>query len=164
MIISSIVASDINGAIGKDGDIPWHLPADLKYFKRTTMKHPIIMGRKCYESIGRPLPGRDNIIITRRRGYQAPGCEIYHSIDEAYQQMILRRCEEVFVIGGGEIYSQTEAHWDQLYWTLVHTEVSDADTWFKLERPELWDLVWTERHESDEKNTHSYTFQKFLRQ
>ncbi|MDX1687598.1 MAG: dihydrofolate reductase, partial [Candidatus Promineifilaceae bacterium] len=102
--ISLIAALDRNGVIGDDGRIPWRLPADLKYFKRVTMGKPLIMGRKTYESIGRPLPGRQNIVLTRQRDYRAPGCTVVHSLEEALAAA--GDAEEVMVAGGGSVYRQ----------------------------------------------------------
>ncbi len=107
MIISAIVATAHNGVIGKDNEIPWYLPADFAYFKRVTLNHHIIMGRNCYESIGRPLPKRTNVIVTRNPFYIASGCVIVHSVEEGLKLAKENGEEEVFIIGGGEIYKQT---------------------------------------------------------
>ncbi|MEO1434782.1 MAG: dihydrofolate reductase, partial [Bacteroidota bacterium] len=129
MKISIIVAQTENRVIGKDNDIPWYLPADLKYFKKVTTGHHIIMGRKCYESIGRPLPNRANVILTRRMDFHAEGCIVTHSLEEALD--IARRNEETeaFIIGGGEIYNLAMPLVDQIYLTQVHTEL-EGDIYF----------------------------------
>jgi len=107
-MISFIVAVTKNDVIGKDGGIPWYLPADLSHFKQTTMGHPIIMGRKTHESIGRTLPGRYNVLITRQKDYQpADGCTVVNSIEEALNLPKVKTDSEVFIIGGAEIYNQT---------------------------------------------------------
>ncbi len=163
MIISSIIAVAKDGAIGKDGDLPWKLPADLKHFKRTTMGYPVIMGRKCYESIGRPLPGRANVIITRNPDYQVRGCQVVHSIDAAYQSMVEAGHNKVFIIGGAEIYRQTEADWDELYWTEVDAQIEDADTHFHLAHPDRLTELSRENHPADDKNSHAYSFIHYQR-
>lgn len=158
MTIACIIATDRNGAIGKDNDIPWQMPADLKYFKKTTMSYPIVMGRKCYESIGRALPGRVNVVVTRQLEYQAKGCIVVHSIDEAYQQLVADGHDQIFIIGGAEIYRQTESHWDKYFLTQVHTEVKGADTHFELAHPDEWELVSSTDRLADERNPYDCTF------
>jgi dihydrofolate reductase len=126
MTIAAIVVTDVNNAIGKDNKLLCHLPADLKFFKATTMGYPIIMGRKTYESVGRILPGRRNIVITRSSDYRIEGAEIYHNIDAA-----IASCheEKVFIIGGAEIFKQTLPVTHEIYRTLVKHSFS-ADTYF----------------------------------
>lgn len=127
MLVSLIVAMSENRVIGKDNAIPWHLPGDLPRFKQITMGHPIIMGRKNHESIGRVLPGRTNIIVTRQPDYRVDGAVICFSLDEA-----LERCaneEEVFIIGGGEIYAQSINRADRIYLTILHQQI-DGDVFF----------------------------------
>ena len=119
MKISCIVATAKNNVIGKDNQIPWYLPADLKYFKKITTGHHIIMGRNCFESIGRALPKRTNVIITRDMFYAVSDCLITHSIDEALSLAEANGEEEAFIIGGGQIYEQTAELWDKLYLTEV---------------------------------------------
>jgi len=127
MKISIVVAMDANGVIGRGNELPWHLPADLQYFKKTTMGKPILMGRKTHESIGRPLPGRTNIVITRDSGYQAKGCVVVNSIDAAMQAA--GEQDEIMVIGGAEFYRQVLAHTSTIYLTRIHASV-DGDTVF----------------------------------
>lgn len=160
--INAIVAIAENGAIGKDGDIPWHLPEDLKYFKRTTMGYPIIMGRKCYDSIGRALPGRLNIVLTRKKNLKIEGCLVCNDIEEAYKACLEAKEDRCFIIGGADIYRLTEDQWDKYYLTEVHSEI-EADTFFELMRPEQWREVSRERHESNVKNPHNYSFVVFER-
>jgi len=119
MIISTIVAVAKNNVIGKDNDIPWYLPADLKYFKKITTGHHIVMGRKCYESIGRPLPKRTNVVVTRNPFFIATGCVITHNVAEAVQLAEANGEEEVFIIGGGQIYEIALPHVDRIYLTEV---------------------------------------------
>ena len=118
--ICLIAAIAANRVIGRNNALPWHLPADLKHFKALTMGHPVVMGRKTYASIGRPLPGRRNLVITRDRAYSAPGCEIVHSLDEA-----IAACggtEEIFIIGGAELYRESLPRAHRLEFTEIHTD------------------------------------------
>jgi len=155
MKISIVVAMDANGVIGRDNELPWHLPADLQHFKKTTMGKPILMGRKTWESIGRPLPGRTNIVITRDSDYQADGCVVVNSIDAA--MAAAGEQDEVMVIGGAEFYRQVLPRADTLYLTRIHASF-DGDTVF----PELNAADWREVERSDqsadEKNPHDYSF------
>jgi len=155
MKISIVVAMDANGVIGRDNELPWHLPADLQHFKKTTMGKPILMGRKTWESIGRPLPGRTNIVITRDSDYQADGCVVVNSIDAAMAAAAEQ--DEVMVIGGAEFYRQVLPRADTLYLTRIHASF-DGDTVF----PELNAADWREVERSDqsadEKNPHDYSF------
>lgn len=160
MKINAIVAAAKNGVIGKDNDIPWYLPADLKYFKRTTMGFPIIMGRKCFNSIGRPLPKRTNIIITRNPYYAVSNALVVHSLVEAFDLAAMEEAEEAFVIGGGEIYKQSLSFLDRIYYTEVDLEV-DGDVYFPDLDPDKWQLVSEEPHEPDEKNPHPYNFKVY---
>jgi dihydrofolate reductase len=151
-MIKLIVAISKNRVIGDSNKLIWHLPADLKRFKEITGGHSIVMGRKTYESIGRPLPNRRNIIITRDTSYEVEGCEIVNSIDEA----LLLTANDCFVIGGGEIYKQTLNIADQIYMTVVDEEF-EGDTTF----PELstaWYISSKEDHLADEKNPYNYSF------
>ncbi len=127
MVISIIAAMAENRVIGRAGGLPWRIPEDLRHFREVTMGHPIIMGRKTFEQIGRPLPGRMNIVLTRQPGYQAPGCRVCHSLADA-----LAACagaDEVFICGGGELYRQTISVADRIYLTVVEGEWA-GDTLF----------------------------------
>lgn len=157
MIISTIVAVAKNNVIGKDNDIPWYLPADLKYFKKITTGHHIVMGRKCYESIGRPLPKRTNVVVTRNPFFIATGCLITHNVAEAVQLAEANGEEEVFIIGGGQIYEIALPHVDRIYLTEVDLEV-EGDIFFPTIDPQNWKLVKEVKHEADEKNEYDYTF------
>ena len=151
-MIKIIVAISKNRVIGDSNKLIWHLPADLKRFKEVTTGHPIVMGRKTYESIGRPLPNRRNIIITRDENYEVDGCEVVNSIEEA----LLLTNSDCFIIGGGEIYKQTLHIATQIYLTQVDEDF-DGDTTF----PELtpsWYVSNKEDFESDEKNPYNYSF------
>ena len=162
MIISCIVAVANDNVIGKDNDIPWYLPADLKYFKKITTGKPIIMGRKCYNSIGRPLPNRTNIIVTRDPFFISTNCLIAHTIEEALNMAVDFGDDEVFIIGGGTIYEQTMDFWDKLYITEVDLKV-DGDILFPQIDPEQWTLESQENHSSDEKNVYNYSFKVYKR-
>jgi dihydrofolate reductase len=155
-MISLLVAMDKNQLIGKDNDLPWRLPADLAYFKRVTMGHPIIMGRKTYDSIGRPLPGRENIIVTRDTSYEAEGCKVIHSIEEIVK-MNEQTDQELFVIGGAEIFKEILPHSDRLYITEIN-EVFDGDTYFPAFDKAEWKVISKEQGIKDEKNPYDYTF------
>lgn len=142
MQISLIVAASDNDVIGIRGELPWHLPADLKRFKQLTMGKPIVMGRLTHESIGRPLPGRRNVILTRNGNYRSPGCERVSSVDD----VLAFADEEVMVIGGGDVYAQFLPHAQRIYLTRVHVCI-DGDAFF----PQLEAGAWvTELEESME--------------
>lgn len=135
MTVSLIVAVSRNGVIGNEGKLPWRLPADLKRFKQLTMGHPILMGRKTFESIGKPLPGRTNIVITRQKDFQACGATVAHSLEEALQM-----CEneaEVFVIGGAEIYKQALPLADHIYLTRIGQDFQGDTYLFNID-PTVW--------------------------
>lgn len=157
MIVSILVAMDRNRGIGIDNRLPWRLPADLANFRRLTMGHHIVVGRKTYESIGRPLPGRKMIVITRDLAYRAQGCAVVHSLDEALQTAAAGGETEVFVCGGAEIYREALGKAGRLYLTLVDAEV-DADAFF----PDIDLTQWTEREfislQADERNQYSCAF------
>ncbi len=163
MTVSIIVARSLNHAIGKDNQLLWHLPADLKFFKTTTMGCPVVMGRKTFQSIGRTLPGRKNVVITRDKNFNSDNqfdILVVGSVDEALVK--LHSEKEVFIIGGGEIYQQSMDAVDTIYLTLVNT-VIEADVYFPEIDKTKFDLVWEEKHVADEKNKFDYTFQKFDR-
>lgn len=161
MLVSLIAAVAENGVIGRNNALPWRLPADLKHFRHLTVGHPIIMGRRNYESIGRPLPDRTNIVLTRQAGYRAPDTTVVHSLDQAFAAA--GNAREVFVIGGAEIYAMAFGRADRLYLTEVHAKV-DGDTHFPAFNPTEWREVARERHEADEKHEHAYSFVTLERQ
>lgn len=160
MKIAIIVATDEQGLIGKDNDLPWRLSADLQHFKRVTMAKPIIMGRRTHESIGRPLPGRQNIVISSRQDYQAQGCDVVQSLESALD--LCRNEDEVMIMGGASLYQQTLPIADKLYLTLVHIRL-EGDTWFPEWSTEEWELVSREPHEADDKNDYDYSFMLYQR-
>jgi len=153
--ISLVCAMANNRVIGKDNKMPWHLPADLQHFKSVTMTKPIVMGRKTYESIGRPLPGRKNVIISRNLDYKADGCDIVDSIEAAMK--LLSNVDEVMIIGGGFLYSQMINLADKLYLTFIDFDV-DGDTYFpEYEQLNLQEIS-REKFLSNERNPHNYQF------
>lgn len=162
MIVSTIVAVAENNVIGKDNDIPWYLPADLKYFKKKTLNHHIIMGKNCYYSIGRPLPKRTNVVLSRDPYFTVSNCIVAHSIEDALESAMRNGEHEVFIIGGGQIYEQSQKYWDRIYLTEVDLKV-EGDIFFPEVKEEEWKLISSETHEPDEKNEHRYTFKLFER-
>ena len=156
MIISLISAISENGVIGKDNDLPWHLPADLQHFKKTTTGHTIIMGRKTFESVGKPLPNRVNIVISRQPDYLAKGCIMATSLEKAID-MAPKDEDEVFICGGAAVYKQGLQLADRLYITRIHQDV-DGDTFFPYLDLAKWKETEREYHEPDEKNRTAYSF------
>jgi dihydrofolate reductase len=161
MSLSIIAAVDQNQLIGKQGKMPWNLPADLKYFKQTTMGSPVIMGRKTFESIGFPLPGRRNIILTRNKDYSAEGCEIIYSQEEILDEF-LKKEEEAFIIGGAEIYKQFLAYSDKLYLTIIEHEFS-GDTYFPKLDWQKWNKISEKKGTTDGNNPYSYSYHVYQR-
>lgn len=153
-MVSIIVATDRNNGIGKDNALLWHLPNDLKRFKSITSGHPIIMGRKTYDSIGRALPNRMNIVISNNKELKIDGCTIVHSLLEALE---LVKNEEVFIIGGGNIYKQAMELADKIYLTKVDITL-EADTFFPYVDAAKWQVVHEEQHLRDEKHAYNYEF------
>ena len=160
MKIALIVAAARNRAIGLNNKMPWHLPEDLKYFKRVTMGKPVIMGRNTFESIGKPLTGRPNIVISRNADYKAEGITLVHSLDEALQAaatLLPKGIDEVMVIGGAQIYAQALAKADRLYLTEVDAE-PEADAFFPEVNRSQWREVARVKHQACEKNPFAYSF------
>jgi dihydrofolate reductase len=162
MIISAIAAVAKNRVIGKENDIPWYLPEDLKYFKRTTLNHHVIMGRKSYESVGRPLPKRTNIVVTRDPYFISTGIIVTHSIPEALSIAYKNGEKEVFILGGGNIYAQSIDLWDKLYLTEVDAS-PEGDVYFPEVDFSQWKLISSDKHLPDEKNPFAYVFQVYER-
>ncbi|HCN11613.1 MAG TPA: dihydrofolate reductase [Kaistella sp.] len=160
-MITLVVAMGLNREIGVDNQLPWHLPKDLKHFKEITSGHPIIMGRKTYESIGKPLPNRTNIVISRKKDWFEEGILIVGSIKEAikFGQKI---DEDIFIIGGGNIFEQTMDIADKLEVTEIKTNI-EADTFFPKIDPKIWTKTDEVCHEKDEKNNFDFCFQTFQR-
>ena len=162
MIVSAIAAMAKNRVIGKDNEIPWYLPADLAYFKKTTLHHHVIMGRKSFQSIGRPLPKRTNIVITRNPFFAASNVQVVHSLDEALDLAEAQHESEAFIIGGGDIYALAFPRLDRLYLTEVDIEPA-GDVFFPAFKYEEWMLLKAEAHAPDERNPHAYTFKVYAR-
>lgn len=148
--------------IGKNNLMPWHMPADLAHFKRVTLGKPVLMGRKTFESIGRPLPGRRNLVISRNPDYQAEGIEVVGSVEAALAQLAGSSVEELMVIGGGHLYAEMLPSADCLYLTRIDLAV-EGDTRFPAFDDGQWQRVDCESHPADEKNPHPYSFETWLR-
>ena len=159
-VLSLIAAMDNNRLIGCNNELPWRLPADLQHFKQVTMGKPIIMGRKTWESLGRPLPGRTNIAITRDSGYRAEGAIVVHSLESALDSVA--DAAEVMIIGGANLYAQAITLANRLYLTRID-EVFEGDAWFPEVDSADWELVASEHHEADESNPHVYVFETWER-
>lgn len=161
MRIALIVAADEHGGIGQDGMMPWHLPADLAHFKQVTMGRPIIMGRKTFDAIGRVLPGRRNIVVTRDPAWYHPAVSIANSLDQALG-LAEELGDEVFVIGGGQLYAEALPRAERVHLTRVDG-VFDADTFFPELDPREWRLVEREDREADHANHYAMSFQTWER-
>jgi len=160
MTISLVVAASKNNVIGRDRGLPWHLPDDLRHFKRLTTGKPVIMGRRTFESIGRPLPDRRNIVLTRDPDYTAEGCDVVSSVDEALN--LVAGAGEAMVIGGGQVYRDFLPSADRLYLTRVQAEV-DGDTYFPEITETEWLLVSTEHHAADDRHDYAFDLMVFER-
>ena len=150
-----VVAAARNGVIGRDNGLPWRLPADLAHFKRVTLGHPILMGRRTWESIGRPLPGRQNIVLTRDPAFRASGATVVHSLAEA--QAAAAGADRLMVIGGAELYRACLAEADLMHLTEVHADL-EGDAHFPPWRREDWQEISREAHPADERHAFAYSF------
>ena len=153
--LSIIAAVADNGVIGARNGLPWHLPDDLKRFRRLTMGHPIVMGRRNYESIGRPLPGRMNLVLSHDAAYSAPGCRVATTLDEALT--MAGSDPEIFIIGGATLYAQTLDRADRIYLTRVHAHVP-GDVWFPSYDEKDWTEVERREHEADSRHAYAFSF------
>lgn len=160
MTISIVAAVAENGVIGRDGGLPWRLPADTKFFKELTTGHTVIMGRKTWDEIARPLRHRRNIVITRNVAWSAEGAERAGSLAKALE--LAGGEAQVFVIGGAEIYRQALPIVDRMYLTHVHTSV-EGDTWFPEWDTAAWHMETEQRFEADERNAHGFTIREYVR-
>jgi dihydrofolate reductase len=158
-VITIIAAMARNRVIGLDGDMPWHLPGELKHFKNTTMGKPIVMGRKTWVSIGRALPGRQNIVVTRNREFKADGCDVVASLAEAVQRA---RGPEVMIIGGGQLYQRAMPFADRMIVTLVDCE-PEGDTWFPEWRNEEWRQLSDRSEPAGDRNPFAYQVLELVR-
>lgn len=162
MILSLLVAASKNNVIGKDNKLPWHLPNDLKYFKNLTWGMPILMGRKTFDSIGKALPGRKSIVITRNNDWQNEGVYVVHSIEEAVQKAEGYGVKEIFVIGGAEIFKTALPDANRIYLTRIHQNF-DGDVYFPEISQDKWQLTSSRFCEADEKNAYNHTYQVWER-
>jgi len=161
-MISMIFAHDKNYLIGKDNWMPWDIPNDLGYFKAMTTGKRIIMGRKTFESFGQPLPNRDHIILTRNKDYQAPGCDVFHDVDEVLKYIEQFSDDEIIVIGGAEIYDLFFPYADRLYITYIDHSF-EGDTYLKELDLSNWDLISKEKGIKNEDNPYDYYFLQYDR-
>jgi dihydrofolate reductase len=162
MTISLIVAAAENNVIGKDNKLPWTLPADMKYFKNITWAMPVVMGRKTFEALGKPLTGRTNIVITRNKDWSAEGVKTVKSIDEAIIAAAATDAKEIFVIGGGEIFKSVMSSADKIYLTRVHHSF-EGDAFFPEINKKEWEVASNRDYTADEKNPYSLSFQVWQR-
>ena len=158
MILSLLVAAAENNVIGKDNQLPWHLPNDLKYFKNLTWGMPILMGRKTFESIGKPIPGRKSVVITRNADWKHEGVDVVHSIEDAIQKAESFGVKEIFVIGGAEIFKTSLQKANRIYLTRIHQNF-DGDVYFPEVSEKEWQLTSSRFVEADEKNAYNHTYQ-----
>ncbi|MDC3412984.1 dihydrofolate reductase [Aquibacillus sp. 3ASR75-11] len=161
-MISLLFAMDRNRVIGSNNDLPWRLPKDLKFFKELTVTHSVVMGRKTFNSMGRPLPNRENIVLTRDKTFLPSGCRVIHSIETIVQWNKNSREKEWFVIGGAEIFKQILPYADRMYMTYID-EVFEGDTYFPLYNENEWTLTKKENGVKDENNPYDYYFLQYDR-
>nr|AIA16918.1 Dihydrofolate reductase [uncultured bacterium] len=157
MIVSLIAAASDNNVIGKDNWMPWHLPAELAYFRDVTRGKPVIMGRKTLDAMGRPMPKRHNIVVSRQQDLQVEGVDTAHSVEEAIELTTKDAMEEIFVIGGEQIYSAFLPHADRIYLTRVHTNIEGGEAFFPEFDENEWSITKNERHEADMENPLAFT-------
>jgi dihydrofolate reductase len=162
MIVSLLVAAGENNVIGKNNKLPWHLPNDLSYFKNQTWAMSILMGRKTFESIGKPLPGRKNIVITRNNDWLHNGVDVVHSMEEAIAKAENYGVKEIFIIGGAEIFETIFPKADRIYLTRIHHKF-DGDVFFPQLIQEEWELVRERFCSADQKNAYDHSFQVWQR-
>jgi len=161
-MLSHIVAASENNIIGANGELPWKLPDDFKYFKNTTWSMPVIMGRATYESLKKDLPGRINIVVTHRKDWQADNVHVAHNLEDALELAKASDTKEIFIIGGGEIFIQTLPVVDRVYLTRVHTMV-EGDTTYPILDPSEWVLVKSNSFPADDRNNYPFTFEVWER-
>lgn len=162
MILSLLVAADEHGVIGRNNQLPWHLPNDLRYFKNLTWAMPILMGRKTFESIGKPLPGRKSIVITRNKRWQHEGVEVVHSIDKAIDAANGFGAKEIFIIGGAEIFQSALPSAQRIYLTRIH-HAFEGDVFLPEIDEELWRKTRSHYCAANEKNQYPHTFETWER-
>lgn len=157
-VVSLIVAASTNNAIGKNNQLLWHLPQDLRFFKNTTWGFPVVMGRKTFESVNKPLPGRTNIVVTSNPVWQAENVVSALNLEEGLKKAGETNSNQIFIIGGGEIYKQAMEIADNIYLTRVHTEI-DGDVFFPVIDKTKWELISYRDYDADEKHAYDYSFQ-----
>ncbi len=162
MILSLIVAADENNVIGRDNKLPWHLPNDLKYFKNITWGMPVVMGRKTFESIGKPLPGRTNIVVTRNMNWKGDGAIVVHQVNEAIEVATSYDVKEIYIIGGAALFATTLADANRLYLTRIHHQF-EGDVFFPAIDEKIWLLKKETFCDADEKNAFPHSFQSWER-
>jgi dihydrofolate reductase len=158
MLISLVVAASTNNVIGKNNQLLWSLPNDMKFFKNTTWAMPVLMGRKTFESLGKPLPGRLNVVITRQKDWKPEGVTIVHSLNDAIKAASAADYKEAFIIGGGEIFKESMTLADKIYMTRVDAEL-DGDAFFPVIDKTQWQLISEDSRTADAKHVYSYHFQ-----
>lgn len=164
MIVSFIAAVAENNAIGRNNELPWRLPGDLRFFKKVTLGKPVVMGSKTFVSLGRPLPGRLNIVLSRNKDLPVPeGVVVCTSIADCLKRMQEEPGGEGFIIGGGQLFEATMSAAERMYITRVHAAIADADAFFPAIDHTHWKMVWEEAHEADEHNQYAYTFEQYER-
>ncbi|UFU01251.1 dihydrofolate reductase [Radiobacillus kanasensis] len=161
-MLSFLVAMDKNSVIGRENDLPWRLPKDLKFFKELTTSHTVIMGRNTFDSMGKPLPNRTNVVVTRNTDYEQEGCIVIHSLDTILEWQKESPDQEYFIIGGGKIFEQMLPHADRMYITYID-EVFEGDTYFPNFDSSKWVLTSEKKGEKDEKNPYDYYFRQYDR-
>ena len=161
-MIALVVAAALNGAIGKENKLLWHLPNDLRFFKNLTWGSVVIMGRKTFESVNKPLPGRCNIVVTRNQSWTHEGVVVCTSLDEALQTARQADYKTIFIIGGADIYQQSMSVADQIYLTRVHADL-EGDVFFLDPDPMVWERVQTDHQPADEKNAWAHSFERWER-
>jgi dihydrofolate reductase len=162
MILSLIAAKSENNAIGINNQLPWYLPEDLKFFKRHTIGKPVLMGRKTFESLGKPLPGRLNIVLSQNTDIVLPeGVLLYSDINSALDRLQKEDATEGFVIGGSKVFEMAMPLIDRMYITQVHTDIENADAFFPSIDHTHWKLIWQEQHAADENHKYAYTFEQY---
>ena len=157
-----LVAADENNLIGNGNKLPWHLPDDLKYFKNLTWGMPVIMGRKTFESVGKPLPGRQNIVITRNADWAQPGVDVVNDIGSAIDLAAKKDVKEIFIIGGAEIFNTSISDADRIYLTRIH-HMFEGDVYFTEMKKNEWEMVKEVYRNKDEKNLYDHSFQVWER-
>ena len=162
MIISFIVATSTNNVIGKNNQLPWSLPNDMKFFKNITWAMPVLMGRKSFESLGKPLPGRLNVVITRQNNWKPEGATVVHSVEDAIKVAKAADYNEAFIIGGGEIFKEAMPVADKIYLTRVDVNL-EGDAFFPVMNAKEWMMVSEQSFPADEKHAYAYHFQLWER-